>query len=543
MNSDQNNFVSLIKAYLEVDAESKWYRETWGFIKEANQVKKCFEEKELKDLFNDLAAKQKKINDKEKGQEGHPEEYIKGRFVKDKVVGTYELATYLTKKYELITVGSRVRDTYVYKDGMYSLAENLIIYPEIQRILQHNTTKTAKNETIHKIQDMTSKPDNIFEQAPITHIPLKNGVYNISTKELLPHSPEYKFKYQFPIIYNKEATCPKTESFLDQVLTPEQRDTVEEWIGYYFYRNYMFKKAIIFVGEGDTGKTTLLEVITHLLGTDNISSIGLHKMTSDRFAGSQLYEKHGNIVDELSAKDITDTGNFKIATGGGNIVGEYKFGNQFSFINYAKFTFACNRIPDVQDMDDDAYFNRWMVINFGKTIENKIPNFIETLKTEEERSGLFNLAMKGLERLLKNQHFTYMKTGIDTKLEMMKNGSSIAKFVKERLQESHRGEITNEDMYKEYTNFCEDNELRLETQSALGSKLEGYAPYIKKAQVYGLRNGNTVQVRGWRNVGLIPTEKELEERESVDTWIEETAKTVDIHSKKIIEGDSINTTI
>ena len=83
-------------------------------------------------------------------------------------------------------------------------------------------------------------------------------------------------------------------------------------------------------------------------------------------------------------------------------------------------------MPDVTDMDDVAYFNRWMVIRFEKTIEKKIPNFIDTLRTEEERSGLFNWAMEGLRRLLENGTFTYASSAMDTKKEMMRSGSSIS---------------------------------------------------------------------------------------------------------------------
>jgi len=436
------------------------------------------------------------------------EQKIREVFIKNKIDGTYELAMYLVDKYDLITIGLKYRETYVYQDGMYTLAENLIIYPEIQRILGRLTNKNAKSETFHKIQDATSQPDDIFQLADPRYMPLLNGVYDFQTKELLPHDSKYRFKYKLSITYNPEATCPKTEAFLDQVLTEEQRPTVEEWIGYYFYRNYQYKKAIIFVGEGDTGKTTLLEVISYLLGKENISSISLHKMTADKFAAAHLYEKHANIVDELSAKDVTDTGNFKIATGGGSITGEYKFGNQFSFLNFSKFTFACNKIPDVTDFDDEAYFNRWMVIRFEKTIEKKISNFISTLTTEEERSGLFNLAMKGLERLLENDKFTYSSTAIDTKLEMMRNGSSIARFVKDCLERDSGGEVTNEDMYDAYVNYCNENGLGTETNIAIGQKLPFYTSYIVKAQVYD-NHIPPKQVRGWRNVSIKKTPEQL----------------------------------
>lgn len=459
---------------------------------------------------------------------------LRTSFIKNKVRGTYELAMYLVKNYDMITIGSKYRETYVYKDGIYSLAENLVIYPEIQRILGDLTNKNAKTETFHKIQDATSQPDNVFQLADVRYIPLSNGVYDRNEKVLLPHDSKYRFKYKLPIIYDVNATCPRTSAFLDQVLTEEQRPTIEEWLGYYFYRNYMFKKALIMVGEGDTGKTTLLEVISYLLGTQNLSSVSLHKMTADKFAAAHLYEKHGNIVDELSAKDVTDTGNFKIATGGGSITGEYKFGNQFSFLNFSKFTFACNKIPDVEDFDDEAYFNRWMVIRFEKTIEKKVANFISTLTTEEERSGLFNLAMEGLDRLLANQSFTYASTAVDTKLEMMRNGSSIARFVKDMLVKDHASEMTNETMYEAYETFCINNGLQPETITMIGQKLPFYASYIVKAQVYGMHDGKMSQKRGWRGVSIKLSDEQLEDRKKNDEWVESLAHDLEKRAKEVM---------
>lgn len=419
-------------------------------------------------------------------------------FSKNKTEATYELAQYIVGKYNIVTIGEKDREMFIYRDGMYYPgAENLTIYPEIQRILGRLVTKNAKAETYHKICDMTSHPRSVFQGTSIKLIPLKNGVYDFETKELLPHSPEYKFTYQFPIILNSYATCPKTETFFDQILSPVQKQIVEEWIGFYFWRNYMFKKAIIFVGSGDTGKTTLLEVITHLLGRGNISSISLQKMTGDKFSAAHLYEKHGNLVDELSARDINDTGAFKMATGGGSVTGEYKFGNQFSFHNFSKFTFACNRIPDVSDTNDEAYFNRWMVIRFENTIKEIIPNFIETLTTEDERSGLFNLAMKGLERLLVQKKFSYSNNAEDTKLEMMRSGSSIAMFASDQLERNDGNEIDKETMYEAYVKYCQENKLSTQTKDMLGKRLPDYTNFLSDGQSdIGLKS----KVRVWRNV-------------------------------------------
>lgn len=506
---------------LNHSSPEEWDIKAYPLIQQYNNVRKDpVSEEQLLMIYTDIKNKYiKKVEVKQDPIK--EEEEIKKLFIKDKTKGTYELAKYLTQKYNIITIGEKEREMYVYQKGVYFRSENEIIYPEIQRILQEAINKNAKAETFHKIADMTSHPRDVFQLAPLNFIPLANGVYDMNTKSLLPQSPEYRFTYQFPIKYDPKVDCPKTKAFFEQVLTSEQYKVIQEWIGYYFYRLYIFKKAIIFVGEGDTGKTTLLETIINLLGRDNISSISLQKMTSDKFAGAHLYGKHGNLVDELSAKDISDTGNFKIATGGGSITGEYKFGNQFSFLNFSKFTFACNKIPDVKDFDDLAYFNRWMVISFSKTIENKIPNFISTITTEEERSGLFNFAMEGLERLLKQGRFSHESTAMDTKREMMKSGSSIAMFTSTQVEQEAGAEMSKEKMYDAYSDFCVSNGLAVETIQMFGTKFLFYCPFATEGLINDV---SRKRVRGWRNAVIKKTEAQEQQNTKADADFDEITK-------------------
>ena len=63
---------------------------------------------------------------------------------------------------------------------------------------------------------------------------------------------------------------------------------------------------------------------------------GAAKIATDKFSSAHLYQKHINSFDDLSSRDVNDTGTFKIVTGGGSITAEYKFGSQFQFENYAK---------------------------------------------------------------------------------------------------------------------------------------------------------------------------------------------------------------
>ena len=78
---------------------------------------------------------------------------------------------------------------------------------------------------------------------------------------------------------------------------------------------------------------------------------------------------------------------------------EIKFGDQFGFINYAKLTFACNKIPIIKtDTDDEAYWDRLMIFDFEnifkKEDKNTNPYKIDELKTKNELSGLLNWAIE-----------------------------------------------------------------------------------------------------------------------------------------------------
>lgn len=507
-----------IRMFLPNVHHERWEIDVWPNVKKYNETQEnSISDKELEDLYGSIIADElEKIKIQNTNE---TEVSTLKEFIKNKTKGTYTLAQYLTKRLDIITVGEKEREMFVYENGVYRRAENEIIYPEIQRVLGEHITKAAKSETFHKIADMTSKSRSIFSSAPLEYIPLKNGVYNFQTRQLLPHEARYRFTYQFPIMYDTKATCPKLMSFMEHIFGDEYLPMIQEWIGYYFYRMYSFKKAVIFVGEGDTGKTTFLETLVYLLGKNNISSISLHKMSSDKFSAAHLYEKHGNIVDELSAKDISDTGAFKMATGGGTITGEYKFGNQFSFQNFSKFTFACNKIPDVADFDDEAYFNRWMVVRFKNPIIKKIPNFIQTLTTEEERSGFFNFAMEGLIRLLDNGGFSYTKSAMDTKTEMMRSGSSIAMFAADKVTQDVGSEITKEDMYDAYTTFCVEEGLAAETMDMFGKKFKFYVAYVSEGLIYDPESAKGKRVRGWRNAKVLPTEAEKKINEEFETNI------------------------
>ena len=65
------------------------------------------------------------------------------------------------------------------------------------------------------------------------------------------------------------------------------------------------------IGTGANGKSTYLNMLKHLLGQKNTSSLGL-KNLDEKFATVMMFGKLANIGDDISDKMVNDLSYFKI---------------------------------------------------------------------------------------------------------------------------------------------------------------------------------------------------------------------------------------
>ncbi len=190
-----------------------------------------------------------------------------------------------------------------------------------------------------------------------------------------------------------------------------------------------------------------------------------------------------------------------MATGGGYISAEYKFGNRFDFMNFAKLVFACNQIPTAKQTDDDAYFGRWIVIRFEKEIRRKKPFLLDQMTTPQELSGFLNFALLGLKRLLKDGKFTYNKEPDEIKDEMMRSGSAIASFAVECIAFEPDAWVSKEDMYQVFKLYAVQKGGMVLSKTGFGKKICKLDSYIKSGKKKMIK-----QVTGWRNVKIIASD-------------------------------------
>lgn len=393
-----------------------------------------------------------------------------------------KVTEYLLNKFTFKTIFGRKDElVYFYNNGIYEQRGREIIKTEVEIILNYRCSTQIVNEIFEKIKRSTAINYDKFQEIPIDLICLNNGILNLKTKELLPFDPEYYFKTKIPIDFIPEIESELTLKFIYDMCYPEDVPIIQEWFGFCLYRRYFIKKAIILFGEKDTGKTILLNVLNKFAGEKNVSGISLQKIASkDKFALSSLKDKYVNIYDDLSADDLKDAGGFKIATGGGYITAEYKFGDSFQFMTFAKNIFSTNKIPNVKDINDDAYYERWIPLCFDNQIPKKEQDkfLFEKLTTKEELSGILNWALEGLNRLLKDGKFNYNKNSEETKLIMQRQNNPLISFVMEVLENEDGNRVSKEIMYQVYSKWCQDKKVPRLSKEQLGRNLAKHTNYL-----------------------------------------------------------------
>lgn len=367
-----------------------------------------------------------------------------------------KFATYMKNNHHIKRINNQL---HIYKDGIYvpGLAE--IEGGMISHIPDLNQ---AKRKEVLSYLDILLRDNTPVSSAD--YIGFRNGILNIKTKELIEYTPDVIITNKINWDYNPHAY----DELLDQTLNKiscndaEIRSSLEEMVGYCFFRRNELGKAFILSGEGSNGKSTLLNMIRNLLGRSNCSSLDLKKI-GDRFSTVMLFGKLANIGDDISSEFLADVAEFKKVVTGDTIAAEQKGQPKFDFDPYCKLIFSSNSIPRMgKGADFNAIKRRLVIIPFNARFSKDDPDYVpyisDKLKTQSAMEYLILLGLKGLERILDNRMFTESEASRKELDEYEITSNPIVGFVAEYQEDGIINQPTNE-VYNLYIVYCNDNKL------------------------------------------------------------------------------------
>ena len=402
------------------------------------------------------------------------EQYFDGnRFVAKRV------ADDIVSRHHFFTFAD-TEEIYVYdaSEGIYGPGGEQVIRDETQRLLGDRTTNHYVNEVEGYIRrSRYLKREELIESPDL--IPVRNGVLDRRTRILTPYTPEKPFIAKIAAEYDQDANCPAFKEYLCETFHADDIPLIEEIIGDLLYRSYWHKKSVMLLGVGDNGKSVLLFVEGSFLGADNISTRGLQDLDRDRFAKADLFGKFANIHADISSTALAKTGAFKMLTGGDRIAAEKKYQHPFSFVNYAKLHFSANELPATKDQTP-AFFDRWLLIEppyrfvdnpLADNEKRRNPRLLEQLTTEKELSGILNMALDGLDRLLSHGTFTVSKASDAVRERWIARTDSLQAFVSKCVSVKKGCFVSKDAFYLAYQDFCEEHSLNAVEKGDVGKRL------------------------------------------------------------------------
>lgn len=357
-----------------------------------------------------------------------------------------EFAEYIMSKFHVVNINNRL---HIYNDGIYLDDERLIKRVMVTQIPK--LRRVQQSEVLEYLRTMAPEKE---EETPYL-IPLKNGVYDIKNEQLLPHTPKLIFTACFNVNYDAEA---KSEIVTEALFTigNEDNEVVEMFtqiFGYLLFKQNFLGKSFLFVGSGGNGKSLLLRMMQALVGNENTSSVSLQALT-EQFNVSSLHHKLLNAGDDIPLKSVDDASNFKKLSTGEPVLAAFKGQDVFAFNNYAKLVFSANGIPRWYE-NSNGVFDRLIIVPFNARIRGtskEDPHLPEKVTTEEAKSYLFNVALQGLQKVLKNNGI-FLPSVVQSEMEEFKKSNDpLAAFLENYDIEDVRITDVYED-YRDWSNF------------------------------------------------------------------------------------------
>lgn len=386
---------------------------------------------------------------------------------------------------------------YEYHDGLWNLMSeaeiNSKIYQEYLltfspppkrqidevKMVIANKSYDRYSESFKKLKDNQETKD----------INLKNGVFNIETKETRLYVREDMAFHRLPFVYNPEVKAESTTTFRNFMMTtfgftdleestdPELLEEFQkvmwfviEWLGYSLISGNRFHKGLIMVGEGRNGKGVLQDLWTQLVGIENTSYLDL-KLLNDSVHVAGTKDKLINFSPDLQQGQQLDTGNIKSAVSGESLTANEKYKKPYHFDFTAKLIVACNELPYIKSLGA-AVRERFFILPFDVvfTEDQRDPDLKYKLRKELE--GIFALAVKGIERLLARGHFDPPQRCLHTFEKYLRANDTVSQWIEEDQLIAGESKALRKSLYEGYKRFCRESSYKPLGKTKLYDRLQ-----------------------------------------------------------------------
>ncbi len=324
-----------------------------------------------------------------------------------------------------------------------------------------------RNQKLNAVLAMIASDEKIFctlddFDADANLLNLKNGTLELETQTFRKHRPGDLLTKQADVTFDPNADCPRFKDFVSRIIPESHAKFALRLLGYTISGKPKEQVFGIFYGSGANGKSTLVNAVSDLLNDYSVSvepsSLMKQKMEKVRSDLARLKGANLAVTSELAMGEILDAALMKRFTGGERITARKLYQNEISFVPRATFIMTTNNLP-VIDGSDQALARRLILLPFDVKIPEHERDHNLEATLAQERSGILNLLLEGLN--------DYQKNGLsipeDLKQETEKYVEAsdlIGCFLRDVAEFGDGCTIGAKDLFNQYWCWCAENSVK-----------------------------------------------------------------------------------
>lgn len=356
---------------------------------------------------------------------------------------------------------------------------------DIQRYLRKNIFRSEVNrqlraETLKSIlEDIIVDPE--FE-VPSKHseynILFKNGVldltklndFHVQTPHDF-HTYRIEAEYQHDIIPQNGDTLSMLantsfSNLLDDMFPSDTNSQLRllELLGYLLSPTVGHKKAVLFIGKPNTGKSLILKVLSLLLPETVVSHLDL-SLIGRHNENASLLGAHINITEDYDSNVSVDMNTLKLIIGNEVVTLSQKYQPSISVAIRTKLVLVGNALPKIKAAEIAPFAERMLFLRFDKVPAKPNPNLIHELKNEIDL--IATACVYAYSQALINGFTTSMHSEQWFQNQLGESQSE-KNFIEDLLEMNTEGSfVTMADLKEAYSVYCKNNGLKENTMADL----------------------------------------------------------------------------
>lgn len=334
---------------------------------------------------------------------------------------------------------------------------------------------------------------------PADLVVCQNGLLNVRTRELTPHSPRFFNLHTTTFDYDANAPAPTAWlKFTSEALEedPERISLIQEWMGYVLTLDTSRQKIMSLIGVPGSGKGTTLRVIQDLVGRRNVGASGIVEMGEPHGLQSIVHKPLVVLSDVQSTGRNANVALERLAniSGEDTVTVNPKNQKPYEVLAPCRFMMASNRVPNLPDRDG-ALQRRLLVLAYQRSFSDA-PDPDLSSKLRAELPGILNWAIDGLDALRQRGQFVQPEIGAEH-LDLLADGAAPEQeFARECCVFGEEHRESKADLYTAWDLWRQSRGYEKRTMTTFVKALKSVHPKLDPRQKTSVAEGRRPAIGG-----------------------------------------------